>query len=102
MRDIKMTPSSDDIFLWADGTWCYRSDYLEYLWMSDDFLVLNVDTPEYHEFVDNDYTVTIPRKECCHKTVLLGHRCRGCPHEIDQDKLSKIAAWSNNVISLKK
>lgn len=40
----------DDLILWADGTWCVRSELPEYGWMSDDIRVVPVDTPEYEEF----------------------------------------------------
>lgn len=45
--------SLDDIFLWADDSWCYRSEYTmaDYGWKSDDFRVLRVDSDEYDNFL---------------------------------------------------
>lgn len=31
---------SDDILLWADGTWCYRDELSEFSHMSDDWEVI--------------------------------------------------------------
>lgn len=44
--------SLDDVFLWPDGTWCYREEYLSgsYNWLSDDFTVLSYDTEQYWYF----------------------------------------------------
>ena len=38
----------EDVFLWPDGTWCYREDSYQYSYMSDDYEVLKVDTPEWN------------------------------------------------------
>lgn len=40
----------DDIILWPDGAWCYREWLEEYTWMSDDYQVLPVGSPEWHDF----------------------------------------------------
>lgn len=40
----------DDVILWPDETWCYRSELEEMSHMSDDYLVLRVDSPKYREF----------------------------------------------------
>lgn len=37
----------DDIALWPDGTWCYMSERSEYTYMSDDYEVVPVETPEW-------------------------------------------------------
>lgn len=44
--------SLEDIFLWSDGTWCYREEYIdgEYNWLSDDFEVISVYSKECDEF----------------------------------------------------
>lgn len=44
--------SLEDIFLWSDGTWCYREEYYdnEMQHMSDDFIIINIDTDEYNNF----------------------------------------------------
>lgn len=41
--------SSEDIFLWSDGTQCYREEYElgYYQQMSDDFEVIPVNTERY-------------------------------------------------------
>ena len=42
--------SSDDVFRWPDGTWCYRYEHPEMSHMSDDFEVIRLDTPEWITF----------------------------------------------------
>lgn len=37
----------DDIALWPDGTWCHRCELAEYNFMSDDYEVVPVETPEW-------------------------------------------------------
>ena len=46
--------SAQDVFLWPDGTNCYREEYEEgaYLMMGDDYEVLAVGTDRYREFND--------------------------------------------------
>lgn len=40
-----------DVFLWPDGTWCFRHDALEYYaHMSDDYRVIPEDSDEWEEF----------------------------------------------------
>lgn len=51
MLPISHKPRPEDIFSWCDGTRCYRSDFEEMSYMSDDFLVLYIDTDEYNEFM---------------------------------------------------
>lgn len=49
----ELNPKSlEYIFLWSDGTWCYREDYLngDYNWLSDDFEIISVYSNEYDEF----------------------------------------------------
>lgn len=48
------TKSLEDIFLWSDGTWCYREEYLkgDYNWMSDDFTVISVYSPVHEEIIN--------------------------------------------------
>lgn len=44
-------PCSDDVLVWADGTWCYRENLSEFLtFMSDDFEVLYFDTDRWNSF----------------------------------------------------
>ena len=56
-RDNK-TLDIDDIFVWPDGTWCYRIERDDYLHMSDDlnsqnYSVVFFGTREYDEFFIN-------------------------------------------------
>lgn len=44
--------SPDDILLWPDGTWCYRSERAYMLHMSDDYQCILVDTPAYRDFFE--------------------------------------------------
>lgn len=47
-----MTRSSEDVCVWADGTWCLREEVEEYMmFMSDDYRVIPVDSPEYDQFL---------------------------------------------------
>jgi hypothetical protein len=39
--------SPHDLLRWPDGTICARSELAEYDWMSDDFEVIVVDSPEW-------------------------------------------------------
>ena len=41
-------PSSEDVLVWADGTWCYRCELHEMNHMSDDYEVFYLDTPDWH------------------------------------------------------
>lgn len=36
-----------DIHRWPDGTWCFHEDLAEFEWMSDDYEVIPVGTPEW-------------------------------------------------------
>lgn len=42
----------DDVFLWSDGTWCFRFERENggYDHMSDDYRILQPNTQEYEEF----------------------------------------------------
>lgn len=41
---------SEDIFLWPDGSWCYRYDAYQFGHKSD-YEVIKYGTPAWHEFV---------------------------------------------------
>lgn len=41
----------DDIFVWPDGTWCYRDELEQVSHMSDDTTVLVYNTNEYRAFL---------------------------------------------------
>jgi hypothetical protein len=43
--------NSEDILVWADGTWCYAEELEEMNHMSDDFAVLPVDSEPYNQFL---------------------------------------------------
>lgn len=42
-----MKISGEDIFVWADGSWCYRYEIHEYGHKSDDYEVLWYNTKEH-------------------------------------------------------
>lgn len=44
----------DDIFVWADGSWCYRCELWEMDYKSDDFCVIYIDTPEHKAFLEEN------------------------------------------------
>lgn len=44
----------DDIFVWADGIWCYRCELWEMDYKSDDYGVIYVDTVEYDTFLERN------------------------------------------------
>ena len=46
--------SSDDILVWPDGTWTFRQFLNEYSHMGYDFRVIPDETPEWHEFINDD------------------------------------------------
>ena len=41
----------DDILLWPNGSWCYRSDIQDMSHLSDDYQVLRADSKQWHEFI---------------------------------------------------
>lgn len=44
--------SSEDVFVWPDGSWCYREDaHGEFSWKSDDYYVIYFDTQEWQNFL---------------------------------------------------
>lgn len=45
-----------DIFVWPDGSWCYRFEYSsdDFSWKSDDFCVIYLTTPEWREFLEKE------------------------------------------------
>lgn len=51
--------SLEDVFLWSDGTWCYREEYHnnEMLHMSDDFQILSLNSEEYNKFFEQFFTL---------------------------------------------
>lgn len=44
---------SDDLFVWPDGSWCFRYEYCEECdkWRGDDYKVLTSETPEWSDFL---------------------------------------------------
>ena len=46
--------SGDDILLWPDGTWCFRTEEGQYLHMSDDYEVLQPGTERWTALVEGD------------------------------------------------
>ena len=47
-----VTTSLDDIILWADTTWCYRSELEGYTHMSDDYTVISAGCVAWPEFLN--------------------------------------------------
>jgi len=47
----KSTVDFEDIFLWSDGTWCYRYEFEQMNHMSDDYTVLYFGTHEYENLL---------------------------------------------------
>lgn len=47
----QLNASPDDIFVWSDGTWCFREDLEEMSHMSDDYLVVREGSQEYDSFL---------------------------------------------------
>lgn len=45
----KYTWSDEDVFLWANGSWCFRDELDCMGHLSDDYTVLVVDTPEWRK-----------------------------------------------------
>jgi len=43
-------PSSEDLILWADGTWAYREDMDDMAHMSDDYQIIFFESPIYDEY----------------------------------------------------
>ncbi|EJT0117264.1 hypothetical protein NVX19_003515 [Salmonella enterica] len=45
-----------DIFVWPEGSWCYRFEYSsdDFSWKSDDFCVIYLTTPEWREFLEKE------------------------------------------------
>ena len=51
----QITPiSGDDILVWPDSTWCLRSEVAEYSHMSDDYIVIPVDSADWDAFLTTD------------------------------------------------
>lgn len=46
--------SSEDILIWADGTWCFRHELSEMNHMSDDYSTIPVNSPHYDDFIEQD------------------------------------------------
>ena len=42
----------EDIFIWPDSTWCYRYEQGEMRHMSDDYEILQFDSPEYNMLLE--------------------------------------------------
>ena len=48
MRKIE----GEDICLWSDGTWCYYEELEEMTHMSDDFEIVEMDSPQWRLLVE--------------------------------------------------
>lgn len=47
----------DDLVMWPDGTWCWRSELQEMGYMGDDFRVVHIDTLEWLDFISSNMAV---------------------------------------------
>jgi len=47
------TPHSEDIFLWPDGTWCYREEKSQLTHLSDDYEVLPFESADWWTVADH-------------------------------------------------
>ena len=45
--------NGEDLFIWPDGTMCYREELEEMGHMSDDFEVAPVDTPRWVQLIND-------------------------------------------------
>lgn len=45
---------ADDVIIWGCGTWCYHCDLWEMDYMSDDYIILRTETPEWVNFMENE------------------------------------------------
>lgn len=43
--------SPEDVFVWPDGTWCFRGEYWEMPAMFDDFYVLFENSEKWEAFL---------------------------------------------------
>ncbi len=43
--------SPDDIVVWPDDSWCFRSELEEYTWKSDDYRWILISDSEYDSFM---------------------------------------------------
>lgn len=48
-----MSGSSDDLFLWPDGTCCYRDEFHEMTHKSDDYILIKFDHTNYQWYHDH-------------------------------------------------
>jgi hypothetical protein len=52
-------PSGEDFCVWPDGTCCTRDELEDYLsFMSDDFMVVPLDHPDYQLYADDGFVPT--------------------------------------------
>lgn len=42
----------EDVIVWPNGSWCHRYELHEMTHMSDDYEVLQFDSPEYNTFLE--------------------------------------------------
>lgn len=47
-------PNGNDIFRWADGTWCYRSELSQMSYMSDDHEVFPAYSTDWYRVSGTD------------------------------------------------
>ena len=42
-----MNIDPDSIVMWPDGTYCFYSEIYQYLWMSDDYIIIPIGSEEH-------------------------------------------------------
>lgn len=56
MSDTTTASHPDDICLWPDGEWCYRTDLAEFTsWKSQDYEVIRAGSPRYDDISKEAY-----------------------------------------------
>lgn len=48
------TADLEDVFVWPDGTWCYRYETDEMSHKSNDYIVIHFDEAKYQQFFEEE------------------------------------------------
>ena len=51
-KEDTLTVDFEDVMLWSDGHWCYRYQFAEMRYRSDDYKIIHFGTSEYKEFFE--------------------------------------------------
>ncbi len=56
-KPVKQVFTADEnVCLWANGTWCFKSSIEEYSWMSDDYAVITPDSQEFQDLIHAEHS----------------------------------------------